>query len=221
MTKCEARRTPSKRRLAAGRVALGAFFIAAAIEAAFPASSARAAGYPRVPFVYDNLFRAASALMAEMKEAAKKDCLDSEEKEYFAQRVRRLEQEIDLQLTRSDAGEFFTGYPDNRPTPGIPLPPPGSGAGMDALPMSGTALGSSPRYELTNTKTALDQEVSIVEERPDCAPDVGPTPAGEYMQGPPPQGPIFGVGGALFGWGKRPSWSGDSYGGQDFNKGKR
>jgi len=111
------------RGLATRRAALGALFIAAAIAGTFPASSARAANYPRVPLVYDNLLRAASALMAEMTEATRKDCLDGQEKEYFAQRVRRLEQEIDQQLTRPDAGEFFTGYPD-RPTPNVNGPPP-------------------------------------------------------------------------------------------------
>ncbi len=220
MTKCKTRRTQSNRRFATRRAALVALFIAAAIEGPCPAPSALAAGYPRVPLVYDNLLRVASALMAEMTEATRKDCLDSEEKEYFDQRVRRLEQEIDQQLTRPDAGEFFTGYP-SRPTPNVNLPPPSAGGGMEALPMSGAALGSSPRYELTNAKDALDQEMSIVEGRPDCVPDVGPTPADGYMMAPPPQGPSFGVGGVLFGWGKRPSWSGDSYGGQDFNKGKR
>jgi len=219
------------RKIVNWRAALGVLFtgpvlcrslIAGVVFASLLVSPAMAAGYPPVPLVYQNLFRVASALMAEMKTAEKKGCLSDAEKEAFAERVDRLEKEFDLQLTRPDAGEFFSGYPA-RPHSASGLPTGGdSGSNSSGLPMSGAALGSSPRYNLNDIKTALEQELSALNAMPDCpdVPQVDPAPVEEYMSVPPTQGPGFGFGGFWFGGGGGGYGGDDPRRGQDFNRGR-
>ena len=226
----KARGMPGNRRIARRRAALGVLstgsvlsqsLLAGVVFGALFVSPALAAGYPPVPFVYQNLFRAASALMAEMKTADKKGCLTDTEKAAFANRVGRLEIEIDLQLTRPDAGEFFSGYPA-RPVSHSSAPPSAAAGGDNVLPMSGAALGSSPRYNLNDTKTALDQELSALDAMPDCSdvPHVDPGPVDEYMSVPPTQAPGFGFGGFGFGFGGGGFGGDDPRRGQDFNRGR-
>jgi hypothetical protein len=132
-----------------------------------------AMAYPAYPFVYQNLFKAASALVDEMNKASAPGCLSEAEKAIFSKRVARLEQEIDQQLNvRPDAYELYSGA-GNYPTPmhqiggGPSGGEPGDPAG--AVPMAGGAAGTAPRYVFRQIKTALDQTLSRIEELPNCS----------------------------------------------------
>jgi outer membrane immunogenic protein len=136
----------------------------------FFVSSAHAATYPPFPFVYQNLFRAANALNNEMDQVILKGCLDDADKRKFAQRVARLDKEIDQQLnSRRDAGELFIRAAAH-PGPYV------QSGDMELLPVLAggpDAIGTSPRYELNRTKQGLDQTLRRLDGLPDCdQPDV-------------------------------------------------
>lgn len=161
--------------------------LVSAAFAVLPLASARA--YPPFPLVYQNLFRASLALMKEMKIAEKKKCLTDAEKNAFTQRVARLEQEIDSQLKRPDSQEFFGAGAESVLRPDGLDQTPGD-VGVDSpLPVTaGGALGSSPRFELTYTKEALDQELKVLEGKEECSDvpqfeDFGPNPPSRALGG--------------------------------------
>src|SRR4029077_13508201 len=148
--------------------------------------------YPQFPFVYNNLFKAATSLMNEMRAVERRGCLSDQEYRNFRARVERLEIEFDQQLQkRGDGSELFSGHIENSPAPKGFHPFDESADPLrQAVPVSGNgALGVMPNYLINYARQALDEELATLKGLPVCKPEQPPV-TGDL--GPPQLQPVTG-----------------------------